>query len=302
MHGKKIRLSVVIAVYNLEKYIFDTIENLQKVDFEGIEFLIINDGSIDKSQEIIEEKIKNDDRFFLINKTNGGLSDARNTGIKNSKGKYICFLDGDDLVEKTLYNKLFEAIEKDNEKLVICNFKKVYSKKIKIYKTNIKNYNEEFYKNFFKTHDENYVVVWNKIFVLEKIKKNNIFFENKAFFEDIGFILRYLKHVSGIKYINEVLINYIQREGSITRTYNNEIFKSYNNILKIMKDNNINVDDFKLLKVRLQIYIYMYLVKSKYKKEYLVDYLENNYIIKLPLKHIVFYFYLKTIKKIKKRD
>ena len=92
----KTLFSVIIPIYNVEKYINDCIDSVLQQDYKNIEIILINDGSKDNSQLICEKKVKEDSRIRLINKQNGGLSSARNVGLDNSTGDYILFLDGDD--------------------------------------------------------------------------------------------------------------------------------------------------------------------------------------------------------------
>ena len=110
---KEIKVSLVIPVYNVEKYIRQCLESVIDQTLKDIEIIIVNDGTRDNSMEIVEEYIS-DERIKIINKENGGLSSARNTGILAAQGKYICFIDSDDFIEKTMMEELYNKIEETN--------------------------------------------------------------------------------------------------------------------------------------------------------------------------------------------
>ena len=92
------KVSIVVAVYNVEKYVSKCIESILKQTFTDFELLLVNDGSKDSSLSILKEYALKDSRIDIIDKPNGGLSDARNTGMRKAQGKYIYFVDGDDFI------------------------------------------------------------------------------------------------------------------------------------------------------------------------------------------------------------
>ena len=109
------KVSVIIPVYNVEKYLKHCLDSVCNQTFKDIEIIIINDCSPDNSLQIIKEYQQKDDRIVLVDlKQNGGLANARNTGIKNSKCKYITFVDSDDWVSKDYIEVLYNGIEKFN--------------------------------------------------------------------------------------------------------------------------------------------------------------------------------------------
>ncbi|MCL1946408.1 MAG: glycosyltransferase family 2 protein [Chitinivibrionia bacterium] len=108
------KITVIIPIYNDELYLSDALESIRRQTFTDFECVCVNDGSTDKSEEIIDGFIKNDDRFLKINKKNGGVSSARNAGLDNAKGEYVFFMDHDDLVPNYALQKLLAAAEKFN--------------------------------------------------------------------------------------------------------------------------------------------------------------------------------------------
>lgn len=112
-----VKISVIIPIYNDELYLKDALVSIQQQTFANFECICVNDGSIDKSEEIIDEFVKSDNRFIKINKKNGGVSAARNIGLEASKGEYVYFMDHDDLTPKYSLQILLDAVQKYNSDL-----------------------------------------------------------------------------------------------------------------------------------------------------------------------------------------
>lgn len=118
-------ISIIIPVYNVEKYLEKCINTIINQTYINIEVILVNDGSTDKSLNICNEFKEKDKRIKIINKKNGGLSDARNAGIKNAHGKYICFIDSDDYIHEKYVEELYNLIVKNNSQIAVCNFERV---------------------------------------------------------------------------------------------------------------------------------------------------------------------------------
>jgi len=108
------KITVIIPIYNDDLYLSDALESIRRQTFTGFECICVNDGSTDKSEDIIDGFVKNDARFLKINKNNGGVSSARNAGLDNARGKYVFFMDHDDLAPNYALKKLLSAAEKFN--------------------------------------------------------------------------------------------------------------------------------------------------------------------------------------------
>lgn len=115
-------LSIVVPVYNGEVYIENCINNILNQEYNDIEIIIVNDGSVDNTKTICERLKANNKNIKLINLNNGGVSRARNIGITNSRGKYITFLDCDDKIERNMYKNLIDNIQKYETDLAICSY------------------------------------------------------------------------------------------------------------------------------------------------------------------------------------
>lgn len=123
MNGKVIqsmnqKISVIVPVYNLEKYVSQSIETVLSQTYPNLEIIVINDGSTDHSLSLIQELASRDDRMIVIDQPNGGLSAARNAGLDRASGDFIYFLDGDDLIHPQLFEILLAEIERHGTDIV----------------------------------------------------------------------------------------------------------------------------------------------------------------------------------------
>lgn len=114
-------VSIVVPVYNQEKYLAQCIDSLLGQTFSELEIILVDDGSTDQSGAICDNYAKRDDRIKVIHKKNGGLSDARNAGIDIAKSEYIAFVDSDDFVERDIYKKLYHSLKEADADIAVCN-------------------------------------------------------------------------------------------------------------------------------------------------------------------------------------
>ncbi len=119
-------ISIIVPVYNVEKYIRKCIDSILNQTYINLEIILIDDGSLDNSGKICDEYAKNDKRIIVIHKKNGGLSEARNTGLDIAKGKYVCFIDSDDYVEKDYVEFLYKILIDNRCRMSICSHTVIY--------------------------------------------------------------------------------------------------------------------------------------------------------------------------------
>ena len=119
-------ISVIVPVYNVEKYLDKCIQSIVDQTYTNLEIILVDDGSPDNSGAICDEWAEKDNRIKVIHKANGGLSDARNAGLDIATGEYIAFVDSDDYIELDFYDKLYNVIKATNCDISICNLRKVY--------------------------------------------------------------------------------------------------------------------------------------------------------------------------------
>ena len=205
------KISIVIPIYNVEKYLSNCIESITNQSFQNYEMILVNDGSKDSSLEICYKYKKNNNKIKIVNKENGGLSSARNAGIKIAKGKYIVFIDPDDEIDKNYFNTLYTIAEENNCDFVVGNYVIVPGgQKV----TSGYNYNtvlngKDFILSNKNIHTRNDLCfVWRNIYKLDIIKKNNIKFNEEVFIgEDVIFNIEFfLKSKKG--YATDKIIYY----------------------------------------------------------------------------------------------
>ena len=212
-------ISVIIPVYNAEKYLKKCIDSVLNQTFTNFELLLINDGSHDNSGAICDKYAEKDSRVMVFHQENKGVSSARNLGLDNAKGEWICFVDSDDWVEENYLNDLIISIE-PNIDFVIGGFTQrinTTTKDQSLTDVNliVNSQNKELILNKFALF--NYSYPFAKLYRSEIINRNLIRFLTKAImFEDTIFLMEYLKHSNFIKLINSKDYQYILNEGSLS--------------------------------------------------------------------------------------
>ena len=269
-----IKVSVIVPVYNVEEYLEKCLDSLVNQTLKDIEIIIINDGSPDNSQQIIDsyaQKYKNIKPYI---KENGGLSDARNFGIKKASGEYLAFLDSDDYVTTDMYEKMYEKAKSGNFDVVVCDLNYIYEDKIVPAYSNLKTDTTNIKKAMLNI----YPAAWNKIFK-KKLFSNGIEFKKGVWFEDVEFLYRLLPYVKTIGVVHEHFNQYVQREGSITSTINPKIYHyidNWNGIIDFYKENKL-YDQYKL---ELEYCYVRYLYATFIKQACLYDYKDYQEAVK----------------------
>lgn len=231
----KIKLSIIIPCYNVEKYVEKCINSLIAQTLDNIEIIVVNDGSKDNTLKILKKYGKENSNIKLIDKKNAGVSAARNDALKIAKGEYIGFLDSDDWVEKDMFEKMYNKAINENLDIVACDTNAVYPDKNIIIKSNVSRTStpEELMINA-------YAVIWNKIYKKELL--NGITFkEGMTFCEDVLFLYKVYSRVKKVGSIDEALHYYLQREGSLTYTYDKKLYQlidSLDNVVEFYKKEN----------------------------------------------------------------
>ena len=123
-------ISIIVPVYGVEAYIVECIESLINQSYKNIEILLIDDQSPDKCPEICEKYAEIDKRIKVIHKENGGAGSARNVGLRNYRGEYVCFVDGDDYVDENYIQVLYDAISKNNADIAVIDYEYLYKDKV----------------------------------------------------------------------------------------------------------------------------------------------------------------------------
>ena len=225
------KLSIIVPVYGVEKYIDKCLNSLVKQSLKEIEIIVVNDGTKDKYVKKYPDKIKS----YI--KENGGQGSARNYGLKKATGEYIGYVDSDDFVEKDMYKKLYNKAKENNYDIVVCgNYNVSEDYQNKNIDAFINNYNTDLENIFFGK-----MAVWNKIYKRDILIKNKLEFKEKVWYEDLAFTLKAIMNSNTFAFIDEPLYDYLIREGSTMNNSNVkrnlEILEAFNDILSYIQHN-----------------------------------------------------------------
>ena len=243
--NKSPKISIIVPVYNREKYLEKCINSIIKQDFKDIEIICVNDGSTDNSLEILKKLSRQDERIIVIDKKNGGSSSARNAALKIARGKYCLNIDSDDWIEQGYFKALYERAEKDDLDITISDIKKQNEKTglveiIKDLNIGSKNINSiNYLKSFYTNNFLGYT--WNKLIKRELYTKNKIFYnENIFLLEDVELIGKLSYFSKKIGKIDKAFYHYMI--GNNNGTFNNVPFKHLTDTYECFK----NLEEFYL--------------------------------------------------------
>lgn len=278
------KLSVIIPIYNVEKYLNECLDSISKQTLKDIEIICIDDGSTDNSPNILKEYLKKDKRIRIITQKNKGQSAARNLGIKESHGEYIAFVDSDDFIEPDMLEKLYAKAKDNNLDMAMCKIA-TYDNQTKEIKDNVWYYMlgvfRDFEKEIFSHKDTKEftcniaVTPYNKIYKTSLLKDNDILFPEGVIFEDEKFFYDTYLRAKRVSIVDEFLYYYrVNRKGStvdITKENDyTDIIEISQQIRETFRQTN-NYEDYKnLLNNRL---IHMQLTRftqtsPKYKEKF----------------------------------
>lgn len=231
-------ISVIVAVYNIDCYVEQCVASICSQSYGNLEILLVNDGSTDQSGKICDKLALNDERIKVYHKTNGGLSDARNFGIAHVKGRYVSFVDGDDVLHEKFYEVLASNAVRTGADISMCFIAFEYPELLHIADTpKLLYYNEYFESTSSLTAK---VVVWNKIYRKEIFDQIRFAYGKKH--EDV-FIYGKLLWGRSFVITQSKLYYYRQREGSITKTLSSgslqDRLTGFNNLVYFFKKKHI---------------------------------------------------------------
>lgn len=248
----KIKVSVVVPVYNVEEYIEECLESIIQQELKDIEIIVVNDGTKDRSMERIERFLK-DPRVKVINKKNEGVASARNTGIQKAAGEYIAFVDSDDFIHPSMYKEMYEKAQ--GAEVVICGVVEVESstgirKNRKIKKEIV----SQRWGSYFWEYSG--LEVWNKLYKLDFLREKHLRFKKGMVYEDVPFNFQILFFSKKVKYVEGNFYYYrVNRLGSCLNLQNDakklEALKQVNRAL-----NRVNTDKIKDIFSRKRAYLW----------------------------------------------
>ncbi len=326
-----IKVSIIVPVYNVQDYLEKCLDSLVNQTLKEIEIIIVNDGSTDCSQEIIDDfALRFPEKIRSYRKKNGGLSDARNYGLEKASGQFIGFVDSDDYVSPQMYEEMFALAIKQGAQMVVCNLQKVNENgRVTQQLVQIPNMQEkiELNKHLSVFSDLSY-------FACNKLFKSNLFKEKRfkvgVHFEDIQLIPQLLLNCEVIAQTQNYHYQYLERSDSITKTHTErglDILSAVQDVEVVFAQSRFSAQhqalkDFLILEGVYTFLAYM----AKVKDETLFDKMaleleinrlqwkistldllkykrfDKNYILYLPLKKKLFYLmYFFGLKKLIKK-
>lgn len=241
-------ISIIVPVYNVQEYLKNCINSILNQSYKNIEIILVDDGSTDESSSICDLYVKKDNRIKVIHKENGGLSDARNVGIKSARGKYITFVDSDDYLDENYVKALYILITENNSDIACSRMKKTDSLNDKIInkneKINIYNSIDAIKEILYQRNIDNSAP--SKLF--KKDLFENILFPVGYAFEDLDTMYKLFLQANKIVSTTNNYYLYYQRQGSILHTVKD---KTINDLLTIIDNMNKNLISYGELKAPL---------------------------------------------------
>lgn len=320
------KISVIVPVYNTEKYLKKCLDSLVNQTLKEIEIIIVNDGSKDNSQIIIDSYSDKYAQVKSFEKPNGGLSDARNFGIDRAEGEFIGFVDSDDYVDLTMFERMYYLAKKHDAEIAVCDLEKVNEKgeSFRSLPQSPQLPEKIILKEHFTFFGEFECFACNKIFKKELFEK--LRFSKGLHFEDIELIPQLILKSNVIAKINEPFYKYFERQDSITKTHTSkglDIFIAIENVYNAFLKSNYNTFENEMKRFQIFQGYYCYLayvafVNDKPLKSEMLDVLSDkmkefkikkseifhykrfnsNYLFSLSIKKQVYYLLAIVCKKL----
>lgn len=272
-----IRVSIIVPIYNVEKYLDRSIQTLMKQTLQEIEIILVNDGSTDSSLEICKKYAQLDKRIYIIDKENGGVSSARNSGLEAANGEYIAFCDPDDYVELDMYESMYKKIIDTNADICISNYIVENNKGMKgIYNfINKEVLDEDEILNEVimpmiaaETIDKkefmgDFRSPWIYLYKLSVIQDNNLTFNiNLPIGEDMVFNLSYLIKIKRLATLSRCTYHYCINSQSATKKYREDWWGIHKNLIKEIETITSYYKENQGIKQRMNVFKIIYIIEA----------------------------------------
>ncbi len=244
---EKNKVSIIIPVYNVEKYLKECVDSIIRQNYENWEVLLVDDGSKDSSSAICDEYSSKDSRIITIHQENAGPSRARNHGLDKSTGQFVMFVDSDDHIEQNMIRKMIDTINDNEADLVICGYARFsddsydarsYSKEPLV----VMNSRGQLAKFYTKPNTNMFgVSIWAKLYRNDIIQDNHLRFNpDISYEEDCQFNIDYFERINKTAIINDVFYMYRQMTVSLSKGYKKNTFPfliaGYNRRVQFVKE------------------------------------------------------------------
>ncbi len=230
------KVSVIVPVYNAEKYLSSTLDSVLEQSFTDIEVICVNDGSTDTSMQILEQYASNDDRIRLIDQDNGGGSAARNTGLEAANGEYVMFLDADDIYAKSIIEDAYSRAIQTGVDVVLYNFARFVGRPSKLaikgstrLKVDIEKLTQDSYAD--RLFNDFAIITWNKFIKRDVLTQSGVKFDvSLSHNHDVDFSIRLMLAAESYSWLSRVGYYYRSNDTGITATKRSDP----TNVLKIL--------------------------------------------------------------------
>lgn len=230
------KLSVIVPMYNVKDYVEECLDSLKNQTFKDMEVIMVDDGCTDDTPLLAKRYEEEDPTHFrLLHKENGGLSDARNYGIPYATGEYICFLDSDDFVEPTLYEKLVQLMDEGKYDVAVTDIEFYWKDEARRFV--MKGITDWPADSIQKKALLSPMFAWNKIYKKELFTEDGYRYPLNTWYEDIPVTTMIFAKANDIGYLNECLMHYRQREGSIMQDVSSPRVKEIFDVMSLVREN-----------------------------------------------------------------
>ncbi len=292
------KISVIVPIYNAEKYLEKCIESIMSQTYKDIELILVNDGSTDNSEKIINKYVNSKDiNVIYVKKENGGLSDARNFGLKYATGDYYAFIDSDDYIEKKTFEEMSKYMEEKYD-MIKMKIKKV-NEEGKVLEENFSptftNKTGEEAFDILCWQDKMTEVAWGYIYRAKFWKDNKFEYAKGLYHEDFGLTPLIMLNAKKVASTNIYGYNYVQTANSMVRDNKEKAFirakdllKHYDNMIKVINDYDItkkSKENIKQYYTNSIILAIDNLNTNKEKEEYINDIKERGMIKNIKVKN-----------------
>jgi glycosyltransferase involved in cell wall biosynthesis len=269
-----VKLSIIVPVYNAEKFLDKCLESLKNQTIKDIEIILVNDGSTDNSLEICNKYAQNDSRIKVLTQKNSGQSKARNVGIDNSNGEYIAFTDSDDWVDLDYYGKLVEACEKHDAEVACASIirERKYSKKYRMKYTEELSVTDE-QEKIDVARVPNMCYVSNKVYKKALLERLNLRFIEGMFFEDVDFVTRAVYFSNKLVTVPNTFYHYWTNFNSTVKTMRKndkkcaDALRSKELLLKFFREHNLKSNPKFLIRKKTCYKLFGFVILKTYEWE-----------------------------------
>lgn len=271
-------VSIIIPIYNVEKYIDECIKSVINQTYRNLEIILINDGSTDSSYDICKKYSETDYRIILLNKENRGSASAKNSGLKIAKGDYITFVDSDDFIQDDMIEYMVDQIEKTKADIIQCDFINLYKDSNEVGQQELteKTISSQVFLKLFLTQWKN-SLFWNKLFKRDVIK--GVYFKEGRCIDDEFFTYKCVINSESVSLSNKIVYNYRMRKSGVMKSETSQKQILRDRVDYLIERYRIVSDIYKdLEKEFLEHMLTYYLIISRdyYIDENLITYIKEN--------------------------